>query len=438
VITLVNCVTPHDAVGGLQVPPPGLLSLASAIRESGTPVRFVDLATAEDQWPLAPDEFPNWLGEIPPIVGFSTMSNMLPYAVEAARALKAVSPQTTILFGGCGTQAAIEGIVREFPFIDFAFYGEGEQSVPEFVRQYPSSDSWREVTGLVYRQNGHVVVNPPPPRITDFDTIPLPAHDLVDFSAYNPTITVMSSRGCPFACTYCESVAFWERKVTFYSVPRLFAEIRLLQTRHGIASFGFSDDTFTARRQRAAAFCHEYLNGGWNFRWGCAARVDGVEPELMKLMAQANCQDFYFGVESGSDRMLRAVRKGVTRAQICDVVPRAKEHFPQVIASFMWGFPFEELSDLEETLLLAAFLQTYGVQVQLHLWSPMTRSALFEQYRDQLVYDPDVQSNIVLADVARYQPMIRAHPDIFAPFYHVPHPDFERKKQMIEAMGFSG
>lgn len=437
-ITLVNCVTPHDAVGGLQVPPPGLLSLASAIREAGLPVRFVDLATVGDRWPLAPEDFPGWLGEIQPIVGFSTMSNMLPYALEAARALKAASPQTTILFGGCGTQAAIQGIVQEFPFIDVAFYGEGEQAVPKFLRQYPASNSWRQVEGLVYRQNGHVNVNPPPARIVGLDALPLPAYDLVDFAAYNPTLTLMTSRGCPFCCTYCESVGFWERQVTSYSVARLFAEIRLLQTQHGISSFGFSDDTFTASRQRAAQFCRDYLDGGWSFRWGCAARVDGVEPELMKLMAQANCQDFYFGVESGSDRTLRAIRKGVTRAQICEVVPRAQEHFSQVIASFMWGFPFEELSDLEETLLLAAYLQTYGVQVQFHLWSPMTRSALFDQYRDQIVYDPTVQSNIVLADVARYEPMIRGHPEIFAPFYHVPHPDFGRKKQMIEAMGFSG
>ena len=429
---------PHEVVRGLHVPPPGVLSLASAIRESGVPVRFLDLANLGEHWPLAAEDLPAFLGDLSPMVGFSTMSNMLPFSIEAARALKTASPQTTILFGGCGTQAAMEAILKEFAFIDFAFYGEGEECVPKFLRRYPGSDDWREVAGLAYRQNGQVIVNPLPRRISDLDSLPMPAYDLIDFASYHPTITLMTSRGCPFCCSYCESVAFWERRVTSYSVPRLFAEINLLRTSHGVTSFGFSDDTFTASRRRAGEFCQEYLQGGSDFRWGCAARVDGVGPELMKLLAQSNCQDFYFGVESGSDRTLRAIRKGVTRAQICDVVPRAREHFSQVIASFMWGFPFEELTDLEETLLLAAYLRTCDVQVQLHLWSPMTRSALFERYRDRLVYDPAVQSNIVLAEVGRYQELIRSHPDIFAPFYHVPHPDFERKKQMVEAMGFAG
>lgn len=436
-ITLVNCVIPHQLVHGLPVPPPGLLSLAGAIREAGIPVRFADLSVSTSEQTPSPADFPRWLGEPTPMVGFSLMSNMLPYALEAARSLKAASPSTAILFGGCGTQASLPDLMERFPFVDFAFYGEGERSVPEFLRLWPANESWREVPGLVHR-NGRVVVNPPPPRIRELDALPLPAYDLVDMTAYNPTISLMTSRGCPFGCTYCESVAFWERRVTAYSVPRLFSEIRHLQQGYGISRFGFSDDTFTALRDRATRFCQQYLRDRCEFLWGCAARVDGMDPDLMKLLADANCRDVYFGVESGSDRTLRVIRKGVSRAQICDILPRAREHFTEVTASFMWGFPFEELADFEETLLLAAYLQTYGIHTQLHLWSPMTRSALFERYRDQLVYDPDVQSNIVLGDVRRHEELIRCHPTLFAPFYHVPHPDFERKKAMMAAMGFSG
>jgi radical SAM superfamily enzyme YgiQ (UPF0313 family) len=104
----------------------------------------------------------------------------------------------------------------------------------------------------------------------------------------------------------------------------------------------------------------------------------------------------------------------------------------------MWGFPFEDLADLEETLMMAAFLRAYDVNIQVHLWSPMPRSRLFEQYRDQLVYDPGVQSNIVFGNVTRFHSLIASSPALFAPFYHVPHPDFERKKMMIEGMGFRG
>jgi radical SAM superfamily enzyme YgiQ (UPF0313 family) len=221
-------------------------------------------------------------------------------------------------------------------------------------------------------------------------------------------------------------------------VARIFDEIRRLQRLRPVSRLGLVDDTFTVRKERAAEFCREYLDGGWDFLWGALARVDGIDSPLMKLMFEAGCRNIYFGVESGSDNTLGAIRKGVTRAQACEVIPRAQEYISQVYASFMWGFPFEELSDLEETLLLAAYLRTFGVEVQLHLWSPMPRSPLFKQYKSRLVYDPNVQSNIVPGDVAGYQSLIESSSTIFAPFYHVPHADFEQKKQMIAAMGFDG
>ena len=103
-ITLINCVAPHSAKGA-GIPPPGLLSLAAAVRAGGIAIQIADLATAGPAAPPAPEVFAGWLGEIPPLVGFSTMSNMLPYALEAARCLKSASPATTILFGGCGASA---------------------------------------------------------------------------------------------------------------------------------------------------------------------------------------------------------------------------------------------------------------------------------------------------------------------------------------------
>jgi radical SAM superfamily enzyme YgiQ (UPF0313 family) len=249
---------------------------------------------------------------------------------------------------------------------------------------------------------------------------------------------MLTSRGCPFSCAYCEGSVFRGERLALHSVSRVFAEIKILRDNHPGARMGFVDDTFTARRLRVVQFCEAYAAGGWDFNWGVSARVDGADAELLQLMAKHNCEGIFFGVEAGSDKTLRAVRKGVTRAQVCEVIPRATECFRNVTASFIWGFPFEDLQDLEETLMLAAYLATYGVHVQLHLWSPMPRSPLFRQYRDQLVYDPAVQSNMVMGNMTRYQPLIRSNPTIFAPFYHVPHPAFEEKRAMIQSMGFDG
>jgi radical SAM superfamily enzyme YgiQ (UPF0313 family) len=435
-ITLVNCVAPHtDKDPG--IPPPGLLSLAASVQRAGFQVRIADLASTGQAGLPTPEDFPRWLGDTTSIVGFSSMSNMLPYALEAARCLKITSPQTTIIFGGCGAQAAVKDLLERFPFVDFAFQGEADFTFPEFLRKSSEPEAWPRIDGLAYRINGSIHVNPPPPRVSDLDVLPQPAYNLIDVAVYRNYVGLLTSRGCPFSCTYCEGGTL-RRKLVTHSIDRVFAEIKFLQTRYSISRIGLVDDTFTALSDRAARFCRQYLAQGWDFQWGALARVDGMDESLMRLFAQSHCQNIYFGVESGSDKTLQAVRKGVTRRQICEVVPRAKEHFQDVFASLMWGFPFEELEDLEETLLLVAYLRTYGIKVQLHLWSPMPRSTLFQQYRTQLVYDPRVQSNIVLGDVARYESLISSNPTIFAPFFHVPHPDFEQKRKMVESMGFSG
>jgi radical SAM superfamily enzyme YgiQ (UPF0313 family) len=435
-VTLVNCVAPHHA-DDPGIPPPGLLSLAASVREAGFAVRLADLAAAGPGGLPTPAAFPQWLGETGPVTGFSSMSNMLPYALEAARQLKAAAPQTTVVFGGCGAQASVHDLLARFPFIDVIVQGEAEGTFPRFLRHLEHPAAWREIPGLAFRDEGGIRINPPPPPLRDLDGLPHPAYDLVDFAAYRSYVGVLTSRGCPFACSYCEAGAF-QRRWAARSVARVFEEIRYLHGLRPVARLGLVDDTFTVRQGRAAEFCREYLKGGWDFLWGALARVDGIDAPLMKLMFEAGCRNIYFGVESGSDRTLRAIRKGVTRAQASEVIPRAREFIPQVYASFMWGFPFEEMSDLEETLFLAAYLRTFGVEVQLHLWSPMPRSPLFKRYESQLVYDPAVQSNIVPGDVAGYRSLIESSPAIFAPFYHVPHADFEQKKQMIAAMGFDG
>ena len=436
-ITLVNCVAPHTA-SDPGIPPPGLLYLAASVRQAGFAVRLADLACAGSAGVPAPEDFPKWLGEPAPIVGFSTMSNMLPYALEAARCLKEAAPKTSIVFGGCGPQAAVKDIMDQFPFIDFVFQGEAEHTFAEFLRRRDDPDAWSRILGLAYRKNGSVQVNPPPSRIKDLDALPRPAYDLVDYSGYSDFLGLQTSRGCPFSCSYCEGSLSRQQLLATHSIDRVIEDVRHLLRVYPDKKLGLVDDTFTVQRGRAAQFCRQYLAADFDFHWGIASRVDGIDVPMMELLSKARCQSVYFGIESGSDKTLQAVRKGITSKLICEMVPRARDYFQDVIASFIWGFPFEELADLEETLLLAAFLSTYGVRIQLHLWSPMPLSPLFKQYQDQLVYDPKVQSNIVSGDVARYESLIAANPAIFAPFYHVPHPAFEQKRQMIEGMGFAG
>ena len=133
-------------------------------------------------------------------------------------------------------------------------------------------------------------------------------------------VPVQTSRGCPFQCAYCEGGVSRGERLASHSLARVFAEIRWLQDNYDISRFRLLDDTFTVQRTRAIEFCRRYRDSGFTFGWGALSRVDGLEPDLMEGMAQARCDTIYIGVESGSDRVLKAIRKRVTSDRVAAVV----------------------------------------------------------------------------------------------------------------------
>lgn len=435
-IALINCASPNKKA----VSPPGVLSLAASLRDAGVETRLIDLQLAPESESFAPEILLEMLSDPPPIVGFSTMSNMLPFVLEAARILKKNHPEVLIIFGGCGVQGVLTEVLSRFEFIDFAFHGESDNSLPEFVKAWEAGENWHDIPGLAYRNDSNVVVNAAPPRIQDLDNLPMPAYDLLDITKYNAPISLMATRGCPFHCAYCDGGAFRGTKPVARSAQSIIDEILTLASRYSRTKFSFVDDTFTAPPQKAEDFCRLYLERGCDFEWGALVRLDTISEPLMDLMAEARCHALYFGIESGSEKVLKTIGKRFRLSNVEHILSEAKKRFSFVITSFIWGFPFETLEDLKQTLLLASYLQTLNIGIQLHLWSPMPRSALFSTYRERLEFDPEISSNIVknAFDIHRFKDMIASDTKIFAPFYHVPHPDFSKKQEIIQTMGFQG
>ena len=216
---------------------------------------------------------------------------------------------------------------------------------------------------VVAAADGGAAAAPPRPFAADLDALPFPARDLLPNAAYirhgrrrygYAVTTVMSSRGCPFACEFCSNVVFGSsyRERSPASVVDEIEEALAL----GYDRIAFSDDVFTMRRERVAAVCDEIERRGLRFAWECLARVDGVDRATAARMRRAGCRTVFFGIESGSDEVLRLMRKGITAAQARDAVWAAHDAGLEVGAFFILCYPGETDETVLETLRFAGSL----------------------------------------------------------------------------------
>ncbi|NEX12824.1 MAG: hypothetical protein C1942_09115 [Prosthecochloris sp.] len=426
----------------LKPPPLGILSLAAWLRSHGVTLNIADyqLAGGDMGEQLLPSRFASFIEEHSPapIIGISTMGGMLPVVLMAVEEYKARHPEKTIILGGSGPAGVAAHILRAFPAVDCIFCGEGEAALLEFLEKNGDPST---VAGVVYREGDSIVENPARKRISDLDVLPVPAYDLIDMDRY-AVVNVSTSRGCPYRCAFCESPAFWGKGVVYRSLDNVMNEIRELRTRWAKRQINLCDDTFVARRPRVEEFCRRVISEKLDFRWECFARVDLVDPDLMKLMAEAGCSGVFFGVESGSDSVLSRIDKRFTVARARDVISQAVKIFPHVYTSFVWGLPFETMEDFYDSILLMTEFGNSGVRVQRPHFSLRPGAPLFAEYGYDLAYSSSLPYHF-LEVPRRFLPpeveeTIRRYPEIFITFYHITGLEFEEKQlfmRNLEALG---
>ncbi|HOD35758.1 MAG TPA: glycosyltransferase [Syntrophales bacterium] len=242
-----------------------------------------------------------------------------------------------IIVGGPHTSVAVETIPD---FVDFIVQGEGEDAIIDIVE-----DRVRE---RIVRY----------PRIVNLDKLPLPAWDYfvklpyhwgVQWFPEKPVFTMNTSRGCPFGCSFCSVSSVWGRKYSFFSAERVVTEIEFLMRKYDAKGFYFREDNFTANRKRLLRFCNLLLERGINIPWACETRVDSLDREVVELMHRAGARAFYFGVESGSQRILNFLNKGITVDQISNAFRYCREFGIKTAANIMIGVPTETAQDIHET-----------------------------------------------------------------------------------------
>ncbi len=414
--------------------PLGPLYLTRALEDAGFEVDFRDYQCVASDEPFDMDVFLDFLRDPAPVIGLSCMANLLPFTILAMRALREAWPDRKLILGGVGSKAVEEKLLTRFPWIDTISRGEGERTGPELLRALQSGGDLARVDGISFRGNGTVRHTPDRTRIQDLDTIPFPAFEKVELERY-AGYGMMTSRGCPYPCTFCSVAPVWNWESYSRSPQNIADEMEFLHRRAGVELFLFQDEFFVSGKRQVMTFCDELRTRGLDVKWKAFGRVNLVDEEMMRAMADSGCVELRFGIESGSDHVLKRIKKGFTTVQTLEVVPKAVEIFPRVDAFFVWGFPFESLEDFHQSLFQMVTFRMMGARILPSLLSLLPQTEVYREWagKTALEFCPYLLPEFVftghevchggeveLPEKHReYFDLILQNPDIFPGFYHI-------------------
>ncbi|MDE1836200.1 MAG: B12-binding domain-containing radical SAM protein [Euryarchaeota archaeon] len=408
-----------------QYPSLGLLSVAAYLRQEGHEVKIVDLTFERGIEPVrrALRSFS------PALLGVHTKTLTFPRALALARLARS---HATFSIAG-GPDASSRPLAYLQGGFDAVGTGEGETTILDVAAAVNDSRSLFGIPGVAFLQEGAMVRGPPRPLVRDLDQLPLPAWDLVDMESYlsrwqrstgSRRMAVLTSRGCPFDCSWCSKPTFG-RTYRQRSVENVLRELRLLQQRYGVDYVRVCDDVFGIQRSWTEKFLDGMVAADLGMRFECLSRVDLLKPQLLPKMAEAGLHRVFLGVESGSQKMLDAMNRGTRLSQIERCASALRAHGVQQYWFLMLGYPEETLDDIERTLQLFRRFspEEYSISIAVPLPGTRFESTVRERKppagREDggLLYEGVYPVSVYRWQKARFRwsKLLRDHAELFVP-----------------------
>jgi anaerobic magnesium-protoporphyrin IX monomethyl ester cyclase len=427
--------------------PLGAASIASALRDAGVDVDLLDSLLRPGDL-LDPCTFAAFIDGSPDLLWICAGPEALPFLALALPEVKRRHPEATIVLGervpplpkAAGPSAVAGELLLLCPELDAVAPGESDLTAAELARSLPFL---RDIPGLARRDHGRIV--PPPVRphagtVPEWRSLRPSAEDLRPYrelygdsgdELYHP---IAASRGCTYHCSFCSVGPLGEHRQARRPVAAVVAELERLHQEAGQRRFTFVDETFVLDRAWVVAFVTELHRRALPVTWRCTGRVDLLDRELLDLMAGAGCEAMELGIEAGSDRVLARIGKGFCVDEAIAVARMAGRAIRKVTCNFIWGYPFETVRDLGETIIVMEALDAIpSVGVKLVMLMPFRPSRLYDEYRDTLRFDRFWHRGAPAhPTLDRVLDLVEGHLQTFSGFGFYDHAELEAKRELVE------
>jgi radical SAM superfamily enzyme YgiQ (UPF0313 family) len=339
------------------MPPLGMATIAAFLERNGITADIIDCYAR-------PAEADRLIVEYlrsyrPGYIGFSCTTSSFLDGARLAELAKATLPGIRTVFGGVHVSARREQVLTDYPVVDFVVMGEGEQTLTELIEA--DSGEPAGVEGVIYRDGAGAVVNNGYRQTRlELDDLPFPAYEkLAGYPAaymlpiFNypkaPNTSCISSRGCPYACSYCDRSVF-RRSFRYNSAEYLYDHLRYLKNRFRIRHINFYDDQFTFNRQRVEEFCRKMIDNPLRMTYNCAVRAEHIDYELLRLMKRAGCWMISLGIETGDEDLLAQHRQNANLSMLADKIRLIKKAGIRTKGLLMMGLPGESEKSIRKSM----------------------------------------------------------------------------------------
>lgn len=299
------------------------------------------------------------------VVGLTSISVTFNQLKRVAKISKEALPNIPIIVGGPHARLLPEEIIN-VPEIDIVFTSEAEKSIVDFAKGIDKA----QIPDIIYKENGIIKKSNRNDYFENLDEIPFPDYGLFNISDYHatkglakrhPTSYIITSRGCPYHCTFCSSRDLnptHKKTVRYRSPENVLEEINLLVKKHGVREIFFSDDLFTANNAHLMNICEGMIRAKLDLIWVCMGHVNTVNPEKLKIMKKAGCHNICYGVESGDPVIQKTINKNLDFQKVKEVVKMTQKAGIAARCSYMFGNHTETPATMQRTIDLAIKLKS--------------------------------------------------------------------------------
>ncbi|MEI6854256.1 MAG: radical SAM protein, partial [Bacteroidota bacterium] len=280
------------------------------------------------------------------LIGITVLSPVYYEVISLFKTIRKANCTKSICLGGPYVTTLMEEIFVQTP-ADYAVYGEGEITFSELLFFIKGQRNLEEINGLMYRDlSGEIKTNAPRELITDLDSLPLPAYDLFKMNRY-PVHRLVTSRGCPYRCAFCNSTSIWQFTWRKRSAENVVAEIEFLTRQFGNKTFSFNDNSFNIDMDRVDQFCDLLIEKETKILWSTPVRAEKINLPLARKMKKAGCYNVGVGIESANDAILKMMDKQNSIVKIEEGISIFKKAGIEVLGQFVIGSPGETLEKVK-------------------------------------------------------------------------------------------